>query len=368
LGEGNKQAFDIANYQMSARPSARLLVSGEAVRRKLSMLSTQTINTENHSLLAGLSWEESPQKSSVEMGRSLGSNDSRPGVSDLSRVHPEAVIASSQDLGWQNIRVLQVRYAYGDMEVPPLDNHCVIVHLDQSLRVSASINGNDFNTSINWGEITIIPAGTASQWRWRNRDSHDALHIYLHPLFVQKTAQACGLNQGQIAIDPQLGVRDEQLSYIAMSLLYELKEENVVGRVYADYVAALFAMQLVRRYSYLKDAHHRKGGMSPRKLQKAIKLITDNLEQEQPIPLAAVAEEVGMSRYHFSRAFKQSMGSSPINYIVQQRIERAKKLLVETDLPIADIALRAGFSGQSHFTTFFRRLVGVTPRSFRMRM
>jgi AraC family transcriptional regulator len=50
-----------------------------------------------------------------------------------------------------------------------------------------------------------------------------------------------------------------------------------------------------------------------------------------------------MSRYHFSRAFKQSMGLSPIHYIVQQRIERAKKLLAETALPIADIALRAGF-------------------------
>ena len=142
----------------------------------------------------------------------------------------------------------------------------------------------------------------------------------------------------------------------------------MVGRVYADYVASLFAMQLVRRYSYLKDVHHRKGGMAPRKLQKAIRLITDNLEQEQAMPLAVVAEQVGMSRFHFSRAFKQSMGLSPIDYIAHQRIERAKRLLAETELPIAEIALRAGFSGQSHFTTFFRRLVGLTPRSFRKGM
>lgn len=329
------------------------------------MFSTQTIHMENHPLLAGLPWQESPRKSSVEMGKPFASNGSRPGVSDLSRVHPEAVIASSQDLGWQNIRILQVHYAQGDIDVPPLDNHCVIVHLDQPLQVEASINGNHFNASLNWGEISIIPAGTASCWRMGNRDSHDALHIYLHPLFVQKAARACDLSQGQVTIDPQLGVRDEQLSHIAMSLLCELKEENVVGRVYADYVATLFAMQLVRRYSYLKDVHHRRGGMAPRKLQKAIQLIADNLEQEQSIALAAVAAEVGMSRYHFSRAFKQSMGLSPINYIAQQRIERAKKLLAETDLPIADIALHAGFSGQSHFTTFFRRLVGVTPRAFR---
>ncbi len=323
---------------------------------------------ENHPILAGLSWEESPQKNSVQLSRFRGSNASRASVSNLSQVYPEAVIASSQNLGWQNIRVLHMRHACGDMEVPPLDNHCVIVHLDQSLHVSASINGQDFNTSLSWGEITIIPAGTASSWRWRNLDAHDALHIYLHPLFVQKIARSCDMNPEQIDIDPQLGVRDEQLSYIAMSLFYELKEENVAGRVYADYVAKLFAMQLIRRYSYLKDVHPRKGGMAPRKLQKAVSLIADNLEQEQSIPLAEVAAQVGMSRFHFSRAFKQSMGLSPINYIARQRIERAKKLLTQTDLPIADIALRAGFSGQSHFTTLFRRLVGVTPRLFRKGM
>jgi AraC family transcriptional regulator len=332
------------------------------------MIPTQLIHPANTALLAGLPWEATPPKPGVETRRCRRQQQHRATASDLSLVYPEAVLASSQALGWQNIRVLQVRHASGDMDLPALENHCVMVHLDQSSRLSARINGQEFNTSLSWGEITIIPAGMASQWRWRHQDAHEALHLYLHPLFVQKTAQASELNHGPLAIDPQVAVRDEQLSYLAMALLYELKEENVVGRVYADYVAALVAMQLVRRYSYLKDVHHCKGGMAPRKLQKVIQRISENLEQEQSLSLAAVAAEVGMSRYHFSRAFKQSMGLSPINYIARQRIERAKQLLVESDLPIADIALRAGFSGQSHFTTFFRRLVGLTPRSFRKAM
>jgi AraC family transcriptional regulator len=334
------------------------------------MFPAPMINTESNALLARLPWDETQRRTSFEMSRAAKRSEVRAIPSDLSLVYPEAVIASSQDLGWQNIRVLQVRHAFGDMDLPALANHCVIVHLDQSPQVSASINGCDFKGAAGWGEITIIPAGTAS--RWRHSGPHDALHIYLDPLFVQKTAAACGdlaacgdMIDGCIVIDPQFDVRDEQLSYIAMSLLYELKEENAVGRVFADNAASMLAMQLVRRYSHLKDAYNRKGGMAPRKLRKAIKLITDKLDQELAIPLAVVAEQLGMSRYHFSRAFKQSMGLSPINYIVHRRIERAKALLVETDLPIADIALRAGFSGQSHFTTFFRRLVGVTPRSFR---
>ena len=83
------------------------------------------------------------------------------------------------------------------------------------------------------------------------------------------------------------------------------------------------------------------------------------------ISLPAVAEAVGMSYFHFSRAFKQSMGVSPNNYLVERRVERAKKLLAETDTPVVETALRVGFASQSHFTTTFRRLVGTTPKAYR---
>lgn len=331
------------------------------------MYQIQTIDAASYPPLAGLSRTRHSKRSRVE---THGYRDNRPGVSrrDLSTVYPEAILASSKDLGWQDIRVLHVRNHYGDTDVPPLDNHCVIVQLEPSGQVTTTINGQDLDNFLSPGDITIIPAGVPSRWLWRDGRSHEALHIYLEPNFVQKIAETNGLSHDQMAIEPQIGIRDEQLSHMAMSLLYELKAENVVGRLYADSVASVLAIQLVRRYSCLKDVTIRKGGMAPNKLRRALEFISDKLEQQQGIALEVVAQEVGMSRYHFSRVFKESMGLSPINYIVRQRIERAKKLLAETDLPIADIALQAGFSGQSHFTTFFSKLVGLTPRSFRRAM
>ena len=328
------------------------------------MYQIHTINAVSYPPLEGLPRKRHPKLSSVQPQEH---REYRPGasLSDLSELYPEAVLASSKDLGWQDIRVLHVCNQDGDMDVPPLQNHCVIVQLEPSVYATANINGQDFYDFLSPGDISIIPAGVPSHWRWRDSRPHETLHLYLEPNFVQETAESCDLNHDQIAIEPQIAVRDEQLSHMAMSLLYELQAENVVGRLYADSVASVLAIQLVRRYSCLKDVAIRKGGMAPHKLRRAIKLITDNLEQEQNIALAVVAEEVGMSRYHFSRAFKQSMGLSPINYIASRRIERAKKLLVDTDLPISEVALKAGYSGQSHFTTFFRRMVGVTPRSFR---
>jgi len=110
--------------------------------------------------------------------------------------------------------------------------------------------------------------------------------------------------------------------------------------------------------------------MSPHKLRKALGLIDHHLSEEEEgrVPLRVVAKEVGISYFHFSRAFKQSLGASPTKYIAERRIERAKKLMQETDLPISEIAIRSGFSSQSHFTTSLRRLAKVTPRSFRKGM
>lgn len=107
--------------------------------------------------------------------------------------------------------------------------------------------------------------------------------------------------------------------------------------------------------------------MAPHRLRKALSLIDQHLaaEDEGRVALRVVAKEVGMSYFHFSRAFKQTLGMTPSHYITERRIEHAKQLIQDTELPIAEIALRSGFSSQSHFTTSFRRLLGVTPGSFR---
>jgi AraC family transcriptional regulator len=286
-------------------------------------------------------------------------------VGDISEVYPAEVVASSRELGWQNVRAERLRHAGSAVSMPAAESHCVVIQLWPSLHVSALIGEHEFDKFMRPGDIAIIPAGTPSEWRWREGRPSNTLHLYLTPAFLSSAAESNDLSGGRVAVEPQFGIRDEHIRHIGMSLLHELSEANVVGRLYADSLAAVLAVQLVRRYSYFQDVHISRGGMAPRKLRKAVEFMNDHLEREQDVSLPAVAEAVGMSYFHFSRAFKQSTGVSPNNYLVERRIERAKKFLAETDIPVVEVALRVGFASQSHFTTTFRKLVGNTPKAYR---
>ena len=109
-----------------------------------------------------------------------------------------------------------------------------------------------------------------------------------------------------------------------------------------------------------------RGGLPPRALRRVREFIEAHLEES--ISVQALAATVGLSMFHFARAFKQSEGVTPHEYLVQCRVRRARDLLAATDLPLSEIALAAGFADQSHCARRFREHIGVTPSSYRWSM
>jgi AraC family transcriptional regulator len=103
--------------------------------------------------------------------------------------------------------------------------------------------------------------------------------------------------------------------------------------------------------------------MPKQKMQQAIAYIHDHLAED--LTISAIADELEMSQYYFSRLFKQSIGVSPYRYVMEQRIEAAKHLLKKTSLPISMIADRVGFANQNQLTIQFRKLTGTTPSNYR---
>lgn len=291
----------------------------------------------------------------------------QPLVSRCVKPHPQSVLRSSDATGWQNVRAIHFRHHSQEALIPCSDDHCIVLNLGTPFFTHVYSSKQRFEGRIRAGEVAIIPAGASWTCRSEGPEFPNMLLLYLRPLFVRAAARELNFAHNEIDLTPQLGFKDKHICHVAMSLLHELNEANVMGRLYADSLATGLAIQLVRRYSSLKDIHVGHGGMAPHKLRKAIALIDHHLsdEEEGRVALRVVARDVAMSYFHFSRAFKQAMGMTATNYIAERRIERAKKMLKETELPISEIALRSGFSSQSHFTTAFRRVAGATPKAFR---
>ncbi|HSJ95432.1 MAG TPA: AraC family transcriptional regulator [Myxococcota bacterium] len=107
-----------------------------------------------------------------------------------------------------------------------------------------------------------------------------------------------------------------------------------------------------------------RAGLAPHKLQRVLSVIDERLAE--PVQVRELAEAINMSPFHFARMFKLATGHTPHAYITRQRMEKAKRLLVSSDLPLLEVAAHVGYQTQAHFTGVFHRQVGLTPRTYRV--
>ncbi|MEL6463261.1 MAG: AraC family transcriptional regulator, partial [Cyanobacteria bacterium J06621_15] len=136
------------------------------------------------------------------------------------------------------------------------------------------------------------------------------------------------------------------------------------GNIFAESIASALAIRILKNYSLTNtNIPESKIELSQQQLQQVIDYINDNLALK--LSLETLANLVNMSSYNFCRWFKQSMGVSPHQYIIQCRIKKAKFLLAYTKLSLVEVALNIGCSSQTNFTVLFRKHMGITPRAYR---
>ncbi|NJK54706.1 MAG: AraC family transcriptional regulator [Pleurocapsa sp. SU_5_0] len=213
------------------------------------------------------------------------------------------------------------------------------------------------------GDISVTPAKTSFFARWDSEDRF--LQIRISSSFLQNVgAEALNLNSDRLELVPEFRTRDPQIEAIAMMLLSELQQRNLGGRLYLESLTNVLAVHLLRQYSAFQPRFSiYEGGLPERQLVTVLDYINEYLDRD--IRLADLAQLLGMSQFHFSYLFKRSLGTPPYQYLLQQRIERAKQLLKQTDKSIIDIAFLCGFNSHSHLSKQFRQLTGMTPKAFR---
>ena len=161
------------------------------------------------------------------------------------------------------------------------------------------------------------------------------------------------------------GIQDPIIGSLISIMTAEIEAGCPSGKIYAESTSLAFLVYLTSRYSVPRrsqpDSTRR---LSQRDLQNVIDWIYVHLDSD--IGLPGLGGLVKRSPYEFCRLFKNAVGVSPHQFIMRERIEKAKRLLRERRGSIVEVSLMLGFSSQSHFTSTFRRIVGVTPRRYQL--
>jgi AraC family transcriptional regulator len=172
------------------------------------------------------------------------------------------------------------------------------------------------------------------------------------------------LQADRVTIVPYLSAHDPLLQHIALVLQAAIEGEGVAGHLYAESLADALVVHFLRRYAAARQSVRKlTGALSPYKLRRTTTYIEAHLEQE--LSLATLAAVAQTSPAHFARLFKHATGLTPHQYVITCRMEYAKRLLAETDVPLIEIGLQVGCADQSHFTALFRTHASLTPKAYR---
>lgn len=273
-------------------------------------------------------------------------------------------LVSRDAQGRENIIVEQFQPSPGEGNCYFSDDHTICVSLaPRPVRLLQIRDGKTYAGLYGKGDISITPAQVPVFARWDEEDHYSQIRIAAR--FLQQVArESLAMNPDRLELLSEFRIRDPQVEAIAHLLLAELKQENFGSQLYIDSLANVLAVHLIRRYTIAKPRRETYGGgIAERQLRQVLDYIHDHLDQD--LKLADLATVVGMSQFHFSHVFKQALGVAPYQYLLQQRVERAKHLLKHTDQSIMDIAFLCGFNSHSHLSKQFRQLTGMTPKAYR---
>lgn len=196
-------------------------------------------------------------------------------------------------------------------------------------------------------------------------DSFHTLNAYLPRAFLVAFCEQHGMTFQDFPTDARAGAIDPTVEGLLRALQPALARPTEASSLFLDHIAMALCAHLCMTYG--GQVHistpARAGGLSATHLQTCLEMIEDHLDTD--MSLAWMAKAFDMSVRHFTRLFVRSTGEPPYRYVLRRRIERAKILLREPSLSLADIANACGFSDQSHFTRAFTNATGVSPGAFR---
>jgi AraC family transcriptional regulator len=194
----------------------------------------------------------------------------------------------------------------------------------------------------------------------QSRDQMKKLRFEMSDL---RLSEAAGEATREIELQSIPKLRDLRIRALLTAVNIERAHGFPSGQLFIQSIEVALAAVLVQTYSLSVKAGRRiKGGLSDISHRNVIDLVRSRISED--ISLADMAAVTGLSMTHFSHIFKKTMGKSPHQFVLQQRVQYAKELLVSLNLRMIDIALASGFKTQQHFARIFRKMSGLSPTEY----
>jgi AraC family transcriptional regulator len=271
-----------------------------------------------------------------------------------------SVMFSSVPLAWRGIIVEWNRLAPWEMPEHYIVGHGLSVHTGDRPIDFGWCGGRGRDIHMNPGQFHMMTDGENNSPRWLQ--TFDNVSFLLDPQFVAAVVSD-GLPADRIAFAGQRAANDEIVVGYTAEFRAELVNHSMNGLLYAETLTIGFIMHLLARYAITRPKVRRpRGKLNSMQLRTVADFIQSNLSQD--VSLIAMAEQAHVSPFHFARQFRATVGLSPHQYVLRQRVQRSVRLLESGKLPLAQVAAESGFHDQAHFTHSFRRILGTTPASY----
>jgi AraC family transcriptional regulator len=275
------------------------------------------------------------------------------------------LVQDSGPLGWDGITVRRYHTPAQEVLLPAVYDYGIVAYMGGREAVKWRGYDNGWETDrVGPGAVSVLTRAEASHWRW---DSPlDAFHIYLPPdALASVAADAFERDIADIELKNVLSAQDVVLTEAAMRLASEVQAGGLGGRLYVEALRCQMSVHILRTYAEAISFREQScsGGLSQTERRTVVEFIKENINRN--ISLAELAGLLRLSVFHFSRKFRREFGCPPYAYVLQQRLEHAKRQLRRGDIPLKVVAANSGFADQSHMTRLFRRLMNVTPAEYR---
>jgi len=273
---------------------------------------------------------------------------------------PSTVSGSSASLPWSGLLLEKYVCSPGERPEGNALDRSVLVMVCSSTWLGEYRATNGMLKRETLGTLTILPKGLLPAMR--SAQTADLLYCAFDEAFVAAIA-----DELERRLDPQHdkrgNLRDRAIPEILDLLFAEVQSGGASGRLYVDSLA----QALTIRFLSLGERRPTRSGRTAMLPQQCLFRVQELIESrlDADLSLRELACEAGYSRSHFLRMFQATTGITPHRYVLNRRIERARRLLGDAEMSIAQVAYCCGFSSQAHLTLAFRKVCGLTPGEYR---